>query len=169
MNKQILEALLYKIPEIRTVYSAIHIDNVSSAEHAELNNIVSHFTKPHILIVCGREALVYIIQRETKNLYHVIKITSSVSYSACGRGDIFKECTNCLFEREFSLAPVCKKIIYVDSFDKQNIYGKSFINTTSKDFIQANKLSIEVLSKEEGIDGRELLREILAKWIDIAE
>ena len=86
-SKALLESLQYRIPDIRSIYNLISI-NSGSSRHQEIDNIVSNFTDPSIIIAIGLITSCFIIQRESKSKFHVIDISQEAIYYKCNTGEL---------------------------------------------------------------------------------
>lgn len=123
-SKALLESLQYRIPDIRSIYNLISI-NSGSSRHQEIDNIVSNFTDPSIIIAIGLITSCFIIQRESKSKFHVIDISQEAIYYKCNTGELRSNIVNVLRAKDFVPDPLVKKIVLVDSYNK-NVTGSIY-------------------------------------------
>lgn len=135
----ILESLQYKIPSIRNVYSLIDI-NVGSSLHKEVDNIVSNFTNPSVIISIGLLTNCYIIQRESKTKIHVICISQETIYFKCNTGELVRNIVGSLKLKDFVPDPIMKKIVFINDYNK-TVTGEVFYEM-NKDRYTNNKKAI---------------------------
>lgn len=160
-SKTILEALLYKFPDIKNIYNMLDIGTISSSEHPEINNIASNFTSPTILISIGILANCYIIQRQSKTKFHYIEISSEVTYNFSNKGKLIDDICNNINIKDFVPEPLSKKIVFITNYEddiqgiiytkikKGFILGNDNLNIRNKRVLKKNawQLTKEILNK----------------------
>lgn len=131
----ILESLQYKIPKIRSIYNLLEI-SVGSSCHDELNNIISCFEDPTIVIAIGLYTSCLIIQRETKSKVSVIEIAQETIYYKTTTGKLKSHIIDILRASDFVPEPLIRKIAIISSYDNTvigDIYYEVARNKYSKD------------------------------------
>lgn len=122
-SKSILEAMLYRVPNLRFIYHLLDLEAISSSEHPEMRNITSHFKHPSIILAIGVITHCLIIERTAKNMYHVVDIGNEVIYYKCGRGEIFNICDETIKLKAFMPEPLSKKIVLITEYDSKEYEG----------------------------------------------
>lgn len=114
----ILEALQSKNYDYRNIYNLLEIYNIGSVPHPELENIVTRFTDPKIIIAIGLITSCFIIQYESKTKVDVIEISLDVKYYKCSSGQLRNKILDVVKLKDFIPDPLVKKIVLINSFSK---------------------------------------------------
>lgn len=134
-SKQLLEGLLYKVPSLLSVYKIIDLNNISSSEHKEYNNILSHFKTPQVIIAVGLTTSCFIIQREKKQTYHVIEIGAEAYYSKFTSGKLKKRIMEIAKQKDFIPEPLTRKIVVIGKYTKKEAFGDIYVAQTSTRYV----------------------------------
>lgn len=159
----ILESMLYKIPSLRNLYSLLCLPVVSQSDHTEVNNIVKNFNNPKAVIAIGITTSCFIIEKETKQKFHVIEISNDVFYKKCNGGELKRSILNVIRAKDFIPDPIFKKIAVIDSFEK-GVEGEVYTLFKGSNRYTKESLSLESVSefsKEELLDGNRILTDFL--------
>lgn len=136
-SKKLLEGLLYVNPSLLSIYKLIDLNRVSSVEHKEYNNILSHFTNPQVLIAIGITSSCFIIQREKKQTYHVIEIGAETSYAKTSSGKLKQRIMEIVKQKDFVPQPMAKKLVFVGEYNKKEAEGEIYLEKTPSKYIHS--------------------------------
>lgn len=136
-SKSLLESLLYKVPSLLSVYKIIGLDKISSSEHKEYDNILSHFSDPQVIIAIGLTTSCFIIQREKKQAFHVIEIGAETYYTKLSAGKLKKRIMTIAKQKDFVPEPLARKIVLICEYDKKEAQGEIYMAQTITNYVNA--------------------------------
>lgn len=153
-SKNLLETLLFKIPNILYIYKLLELPVLSSSEHKECVTIIDNFKNPKVIICNGLTVSCFIIERIAKNKYFYLTIEQEVFFQKGNIGDIWKRMDNLLKEKDFIPQPLSKKITLIEQYSKDGVFGKFYTSVNGKTkMVRGNLNSLELHKKEDEIWG----------------
>lgn len=163
---ELVEAMLYKMPNIRKAFLGLNIMSVerkiSSSEHPEFKNILKPFKNPKIISIVGLTQLTAIVEpTKIGKVYPVILINGYNSeiteLSKTGLSDrLFKH----LRYRDYLPAPFVKKIIYISNYDG-SLNGIVFSEYGPNKWTIDDPLNLPIKSDQK-IGGKVIINEVIS-------
>lgn len=136
-SKNLLEGLLYKVPKLLSIYKIIDLGGISSSEHKEYKNILSHFHDPQVIIAIGLTTSCFIIQREKKQAFHIIEIGAETYYAKLSAGKLKKRIAAIAKQRDFIPEPLSRKLVLVSEYTKKDAHGEIYMAQTSTQYVHS--------------------------------
>jgi hypothetical protein len=134
----IVEALIFRIPELRKVFDALDIISakrmVSSARHPELENLLGIFERPAVVAVFGLVQMVVLVEpKQQGKVYPAVVIKGDhASLVRWSRSTLCRELTGVLSANGFLPQPFVKKIVYISDWIHSEMHGVVFSHVGGK-------------------------------------
>ena len=132
-SSEVIETLLFNLPEIRKPFISLGVISrnrtYSSIDRPEYRSYISPFTSnAKIIGVYSTMNTVFIIERD-KDIakFNVIKIKGPYTeIQTMSKTMLTNELVDALFIKEYLPQPFQNKIVVIDKFDSQHVYGAVF-------------------------------------------
>ena len=164
-SMELVEALIYKIPNLRKAFMGLDIMNlerkVSASPHPEFKNVLKPFVNPKIVSIVGLTQLTALIE-PTKNgrTYPVILINGhSSSIVEFSKTKISDTLFHHLKWKDYLPAPFVKKVIYINNYDEK-LTGMVFSEYAPNKWTIDDPLQLPIRSKQK-VGGKVIINEIL--------
>lgn len=162
---ELIECLLYKIPNIRNAFLGLNIMSlerkISASEHSEFLNLIKPFNNPKIISIIGLISTTMIIE-PVKNgkTYPVIIINGYKSEILdISKTKIYNTLYNQLSLKDYLPEPFVKKIIYIHSYSKE-LKGVIFSEYCKNMWTINSPLELPITSFQK-ISGKNIINEII--------
>ena len=153
-SKDLLESLLFKIPNIRCIYDMLELGTITSSEHPEYNNIINNFEKPNVILCIGVLTTCIIVQRTRKNEFRCLVIGRDVYYTKCKKSDLYNLIDDAMLIRDFIPQPLNKKLAFINDYNKSEIHGNVYTEMKTKLYVDR---IVSNIVESVNIDDSELL------------
>lgn len=169
---ELVEALLYKIPDIRNAFMSLNVMNlerkISASEHPEFRNIIKPFTKPKIISVVGLTQITLLVEPTDSYRVHPTIVING------HRSDILELSKTRMVDmlhrhlklRDYLPEPFVKKIIYIDQYGSNGLKGVVFSEFGLNRWTVDDPLQLPIVSQQK-IGGKDILKEVLSSIFEI--
>lgn len=164
-TRELVEALIYKFPDLRKAFIGLNIINlerkVSASSHPEFKNILKQFKNPKIISVVGLTQITALIE-PTKNgrTYPIILINgNNTSIEDLSKTRISEILFQHLRWKDYLPAPFVKKIIYISDY-KKSLKGMVFSEFRPNQWTIDDPLKLPITSFRK-VGGKVIINEVL--------
>lgn len=135
LSKPIIEALLFKIPNIKVPLTNLGVINnermYGSAEHKELKNIMRYFDDDLMIAAVYSSKMIIVVYSMKMGVYRKMPILYIEGQNARLELETKRQSSRYLlnrlqWEKEYIPRGTVKRIVFVNKFDSENIYGNIY-------------------------------------------